>query len=289
MASDPVAAGMRAAFHAVREGRQPAGLMGPVPCKAKVFWGAVMEIVLPELVSVELAAHGYIEPSLTSVVLQNVRAGMVAFDIGAHFGYFSLLMSELTGPCGMVHAFEPSTETHQILRRNVVNATNVRTVHAAVHSRSGRLTFRDLGVRHAAFNSFYEPRLPEAEGAPAESTYEVDTISIDDYVRSTGVRPDFVKIDAESSEYQIVAGMEETLRSARPVFTLEVGDFDTPSVATSRELVDFACGFDYEPFCCQAGVLMGHRKLERYEYDNLLFIPREQANSMKHGRLAVIR
>src|SRR5271155_1636955 len=36
-----------------------------------------------------------------------VRSGLVAYDVGAQAGFYSLLFSRLAGPTGTVYAFEP--------------------------------------------------------------------------------------------------------------------------------------------------------------------------------------
>ena len=37
-----------------------------------------------------------------------VHAGDVVYDLGAHVGYFSIILSRLVGPTGMVYSFEPN-------------------------------------------------------------------------------------------------------------------------------------------------------------------------------------
>ena len=51
------------------------------------------------------------------------------------------------------------------------------------------------------------------------------------------VTPDFVKIDAESAEYEIFQRMDETLDRCRPMISIEVGDMDIEGVLPSRDLV----------------------------------------------------
>jgi len=58
--------------------------------------------------SSHLMLDGYWEMWLTEALAQVIKPGMVAVDIGANLGYFTLLMADLVGPCGAVHAFEPN-------------------------------------------------------------------------------------------------------------------------------------------------------------------------------------
>ena len=74
---------------------------------AETFWWAPMTVYLPEPLSCQIYAYGYFEQGLSTMMLEYVTAGMTVFDIGAHFGYFSLA-SWLTGTNGEVHCFEPT-------------------------------------------------------------------------------------------------------------------------------------------------------------------------------------
>src|SRR5438067_4805323 len=56
----------------------------------------------------DLLEDGMFEPASTKWVEQIVQPGMVAIDVGANFGYYTVRLSKLVGPGGRVHAFEPS-------------------------------------------------------------------------------------------------------------------------------------------------------------------------------------
>ena len=56
-------------------------------------------------ISSHLMLEGYWEMWLTEALLEAVKPGMVAVDIGANLGYFTLLMADLVGETGYVHAF----------------------------------------------------------------------------------------------------------------------------------------------------------------------------------------
>src|SRR5689334_21036866 len=62
----------------------------PVRTRAKLFWGDTMEVVFPDVVSIALYQYGFLETGLTRTVIEHVKPGMTFFDVGAHFGYFTL-------------------------------------------------------------------------------------------------------------------------------------------------------------------------------------------------------
>lgn len=259
-----------------RAGR-PLRFAMPVQCNVYTFWGDVMNLVLPEAVSDEIALSGIYETDLTIALIKLLEPGMVFFDIGAHRGYFSLLAAQLVGPTGQVHAFEPTPGTYELLSSNVRSHSNVHLNNVAVYSESKELTFHDYGLCAPAFNSIYAPRLSKEAAArtPVENR-RVPAVSIDDYVKSSGVRPNLIKIDAESAESDILKGMAETLLTMRPAFTLETGDMDLEGVSSTRDLIILACSFGYTPIDISEGQIRRHQIQDRYGCGNLLFFASEQ-------------
>jgi len=58
------------------------------------------------------------EIEMTNAFLQHLREGAVVYDIGAHWGYFSLLASRIVGNQGHVVAFEPHPHNVQVIKKN---------------------------------------------------------------------------------------------------------------------------------------------------------------------------
>ena len=67
-------------------------------------------------ISPHLMMDGYWEPRTTETIIDLMRFDMVAVDVGANLGYFTLLLSALCGPNGRVLAFEPNPETARRLQ-----------------------------------------------------------------------------------------------------------------------------------------------------------------------------
>lgn len=237
-----------------------------------------MVVTLPEAVSSEIALSGVYEPALTILLIQILEPGSVFFDVGAHRGYFTLLASRLVGASGQVHAFEPTPGTFQMLQENTSHLPQVKLNQNAVYRENTTLTLHDYGIEAPAFNSIYSPRLTAAQQASVKcQDIQVSAVSLDHYVRETGVRPDFIKIDAESAEADILEGMRNLIRSARPAFTLETGDMADDKIGATRKLVDFACSLGYVPIDIAEGTMKIHQPAARYNYGNLLFIAEEKA------------
>ncbi|MEV7196965.1 FkbM family methyltransferase [Streptomyces sp. NPDC093510] len=247
------------------------------PSTARTFWGQRMAIALPEEVSISIHRHGYVDYDLTAFLLSHLRPGSTVLDVGAHIGYYTMLAGALVGPGGRVVSFEPTPSTLSVLRTNARHLPQVTVVPAAVWSKRDELEFFDRGLGYSAYNSAFEARLPDVvrRRVPSERI-SVTAVSLDDHVSAEGLHVDFVKIDAESAEAHVLAGMRGLLTSGQPVISLEVGDLDVTDAPSSRELVDTLMDAGYEPWELRRGTPVPHRPQTRYAYQNLLFAPTGQ-------------
>jgi FkbM family methyltransferase len=180
----------------------------------------------------ELYFFGCYELETALRIRKLLRRGDVVLDIGANAGYYSLLMADIVGEEGHVHAFEPNPGVASVLRASV-----------GLNRYERRVTVNEIVVsgtsRHAV--PFYISRLRENSGLSStrrhstalveEGKILVKAVSVDDYVRAKGLhRCDGVKIDVETTEAEVVRGMDRTLRDLKPSFivceTLLGGDAD---------------------------------------------------------------
>jgi FkbM family methyltransferase len=240
-----------------------------------LFTGDRFIVLQNDLLGRLLQRQGYIEPGLTQFILLNLKPDAVFFDVGAHFGYYTRLAAHILDSPRQIHAFEPTPSSFQILQRNCQDLARPVLNNAAVWAQTGKVTFTELGTTLSAFNTLLEPRLTEMHLENAiRLRHTVAAVSLDDYSAGLGVVPDFIKIDAENAESAIVKGMEGLLVNARPIVTLEVGDFEAPDVPSSRQLVETMMRFGYDGFEFYDGRIRTHEPRDRYPYDNLFFVPK---------------
>ncbi len=242
------------------------------------FWRRRLEVAPPEEISVALILDGYIEGPLTGFLIRHLRPGQFFIDVGAHLGYFSALGAELVGQSGRVLAFEPTPYSYGILERNSsADAGTTQPHNLAVAAFDGVLQMTDLGPCYSAYNSSYQARLPSPvrDRVPGH-TFLSSCVSLDSFLADNHTKVDLVKIDAESSELDILRGMDATLNRWRPTISLEIGDLDVPGAPQSNELIAHMESQNYVP--CEldpTGRVVPLRRAERYGYANLVFLPAE--------------
>lgn len=247
----------------------------PIKVWAKTFWGDNMLVVLPEPVSYKIFLYNFFEEKLSKIFLRYLMPGMTLLDIGTHFGYFTLLGAKIIGSSGQVHSFEPTPSTFDILKANTCNISNIKINNFAISDKAKSAIFHDYGLRYSAFNSLYDARLSKELLTKSNSIkYIIKCISIDDYVEEDGIKPNLIKIDAESSEFDIIIGMQKTIDKYCPIITIEVGDLGVTGAHESKEIINILVKKGYQAFECKNGTIMPHLLInEPYMYNNLLFLP----------------
>jgi len=135
--------------------------------------------------------------------------GEVVLDIGASVGDTSLWFSKKVGSTGKVYAFEPEPKNFQILLGNIEqnNVKNVTPLNIGLSDREGRMKIVSGGS--ASF-------LAESEGEA-----EVTVTTIDEFVRDNKLpKVDFIKMDVEGHEMNVLRGANETMRAFKPKMAL---------------------------------------------------------------------
>jgi FkbM family methyltransferase len=144
--------------------------------------------------------------------------GGVFYDVGSQIGYFAIAAARRVGPEGKVYAFEPDPANARLIAENALrNHVEVEVVERAVWRRS------EPRMRFARASPSWDPsRMSgQLDGAePGKQTIEVETVTLDDFVRAHRP-PDFIKIDVEGAEADVVEGARDVLLRLRPVVAVE--------------------------------------------------------------------
>ncbi|MFZ4072488.1 MAG: FkbM family methyltransferase [Caulobacterales bacterium] len=232
LAPEALTAMQRSAVEAMIRGATTYAALDPHYGLARVL-GRYKVYVNPQddAISSHLILDGFWEMWNTIFLAKFITPGLKIIEIGSNLGYFSLLLSELTGPNGRVVGFEPLSLNADLLERTMsINGFGGRF-------RSERKAVSD--TNGAA--QIYVPRgnwgggsiVHGAEGVDAIVIEEVETITLDSYCAQAEFWPDFVKSDAEGAERLIWAGMR-AVRTRSPQFAF-MFEFDPSRTAHWRD------------------------------------------------------
>lgn len=149
-----------------------------------------------------------------------IREGDTVIEVGGHIGFITQYFSKLVGPKGKVIVFEPGSNNARYIEENVSALLNTTLEHTAVSSQNGTATFYEDNVTgqnnslHCDFKGAEKVARSHGENL-VRTAREVDIVSIDSYAAAHMIVPDFIKIDVEGCEYDVLMGAHETLLKVR--------------------------------------------------------------------------
>jgi FkbM family methyltransferase len=146
-----------------------------------------------------------------------LKPGMVVYDIGAHVGFYTLLLSRAVGSEGMVYAFEPFPDNVIFLRKHhqLNKLVNIIIEEYAISDANGEVNFYCHHV------SNYSGSIMRINGGDNHRILKVKTITLDHYVyQHNNHLPDLIKIDIEGAEYLALIGMQNIIKNKNPILLL---------------------------------------------------------------------
>lgn len=173
----------------------------------------------------------YLEPEVLGLD-SLVGPGGVGIDIGSASGVYTLALSRLVGATGQVHSVEalPLAFVHPFLTRllRARSAPNVRhhTLALGAEPGSGVMSV-PIGRYGPVTGRSFLARKTTGLGSNAEFAEHVDVMvkvdTLDSLCTRAGLtRLDFVKIDVEGAELQVLEGGTRTIEKFRPALLVEI-------------------------------------------------------------------
>jgi FkbM family methyltransferase len=190
--------------------------------------GITYEADLSEGIDLSLFVFGGYQNHVLRNKFAHLRPDAVVLDVGANFGTMTLEFARIC-PRGQVFSFEPTHYALARLKRNLeLNpdlASRVQVIHAFVTRQSSAnpsliaySSWKVDGRRTGNEHPVHLGTLQSADGVPA--------ISLDDFCQCQQLqRVDFIKIDTDGHEHEVLLGAHETIARHRPQVLFEIGQY----------------------------------------------------------------
>ncbi|MFN4902834.1 MAG: FkbM family methyltransferase [Ignavibacteria bacterium] len=247
--------------------------------------GVSMEIELPRDAGWDvLYFRGTYETGTTKVFELLIRDLDRVFDIGANMGWYSIISSRLARH-GEVHAFEPVPFIFEKFKKNISlnNENDIHVNNIALgrekHGSIAMHTFDGLYHGHSSMSTLNRTDY---------TTVHVPMTTLDSYCEEHGIgRIDFIKMDTEGAEMEVLAGAKQLMSgSFPPIWLIELNDETCAAFGYKpHQLIDQLCSYHkYELYVIQGawGRVRNMRDSHDYEHgDNLLCIPQYRSDALE--------
>ncbi len=183
----------------------------------------------------QAVGHEYIEPELLDFI-DSIPRGGVYYDIGASTGIFACYAAAK----GLdVYAFEPEAQNFSLLdHNNYLNDGRMHCFNLALSDTRG------LGKMYSAkFEAAGHMKILDQPRYVAGGTFEPDHVAtvlkypLDGWVADfCAPRPEYIKVDVDGAEYEVLLGAKNLLRDVRAIF-IELYD-SSPQAALVSGILD---------------------------------------------------
>jgi FkbM family methyltransferase len=185
-------------------------------------------------------------------LLALVRRRDVVLDVGANAGTYTVLLSNLVGRRGRVHAFEPVPPTFAALAARVARQRcfdNVALNDCALAASDGPLRLYVPGTDFDQAAIAYHDT-GSWQHADEVVSYTSRATTLDAYLAAHGdALPAFMKCAVEGAELRVLEGAAATLRRAAPLLQLAINPDWTRNLGyRPPDLVRFLTGYGYSRF-----------------------------------------
>jgi FkbM family methyltransferase len=181
------------------------------------------------------------EPHVSGRMRSLLEPGATMVDVGASFGFFTVLAGRKVGPAGRVIACEPGRQNQSVLLLNLVanNLDNVVVHPVAVSDAAGVLLYSPAGANGAVSAFDGNPELLASNDLVAART--LDELLVAEQ------RVDVIKVDVEGAEGRVFRGAKATLERFRPAifFEFSPASLEASSGVDAWSLLDMLASYGY--------------------------------------------
>jgi len=194
--------------------------------------GITYEVHLEEGIDLSLFLFGNFQAHVTDTTFYTIPDNSVVIDVGANFGLMSLQFAKKWSKA-TVYAFEPTNYALGKLQRNLaLNPDLEKRIHiiqsfvgAKTSDTTDQKAFSSWKVdgKEKEDDGVTEDKHPVHFGS-AKPTTGIGMLTLDDFAaQQKFTRVNFIKIDTDGHEYEVLSGAKEMIQKFRPVIIFEVG------------------------------------------------------------------
>lgn len=168
-------------------------------------------------ISRTLAIHRKREEDMCELIRRALKPGMTVLDCGSNIGYYPLFESELVGKTGKIICIEPDPRNFELLTMNIKQAKyqdSFELHHMAVSDKN-----MEVALNLTKYSNLNKV-VSDTTHLSQSEVYRLPADSIDNLVKKHRWSFDFLRMDIEGHEVEVIRGARETIKAAKSGFTI---------------------------------------------------------------------
>jgi len=198
---------------------------------------------------------------VSNLIKATLSTGGIALDVGANIGIHSLSMARAVGATGRVYSFEPHRDILKKLIENLSlnNMFWVEPVNIGLAKESGTAILHSFDGSDSNQGT---SSILNQFGFQGQK-FEIKILSLDDFSREKNLaRLDFLKIDVEGSEMDVLLGGIETLKRFRPSIVFEYNLYRDMDKQGYKMIISFFEALGYKLYLVESNYLIDLNKAD---------------------------
>ncbi len=179
----------------------------------------------------EWAAYFGLLNTTAEHILPRLKSGDYVVDIGTNIGSVIIPMAKKIGPTGKAYGFEPSPGRFKKCQEHLIfeQITNAELIPKALGSSEGEVILESPDERNEGRTKI---NLSATEGERVKNT------TLDRWVAEEKLKQiNFVKIDVEGFEFEVLKGMKQVIHRFHPLILVEIDRSNLSQAKSSPEEV----------------------------------------------------
>lgn len=202
--------------------------------------------------SKQLSKFGSYEADNSNWILDNFldNKGRLFVDVGANFGWYSLIFSLCAQSTGRVIAIEPEPENLRLLQKNILanNAKNISVITSGVGATDG--------VAELSLNKQWNPGMHSLrQNIEATDKVKIKISTLDEILKDIPGEIDLLKMDIEGFEVDALLGATETLARTQRALVEYTPSFIKACGRDPLQLLSIFDSFHFKPYLMKTGKL----------------------------------
>lgn len=169
-------------------------------------------------ISKTLATKGVREEDMISLLEKYLKPGSTIIDCGSNIGFYPMLQAHIMENQGEIVCIEPDPRNYKLLVKNlelVDPRVKMHSFNIAISDKAGRLKL-DVSAESNLNKITYSPE----NVTDGVKVIDVEVDTVDSIVKKLDLSPDFLRMDIEGHEVEVIAGMTDTIRNAKAGFII---------------------------------------------------------------------
>tara|TARA_R110000822_G_scaffold172715_1_gene312335 strand:- start:527 stop:1291 length:765 start_codon:yes stop_codon:yes gene_type:complete len=149
------------------------------------------------------------------IAIEHIKSNSIVMEVGAHIGTLTIVLSKLAKK---VYTFEPLPNSFDLLVKNLQlnNCTNVIASNQGISDKIGETTIEWIGDNNSGATVLKGGSVKTNDFPKLDN--KIDLITIDSLCLD---KLDYLKIDVEGFEENVLRGGLETIKKCQPIIIME--------------------------------------------------------------------